>query len=308
VKANLKRKLIHILIFATAFVVETASAWGPVGHKTIATIAEQMLLPKTKQRLNDILQGKSLAQVSIWADTIRQSSQWNFTGPFHYEGVSEGQSYLDSLKALSPNEQKKGGAIVAILESEKTFLDANSNAQEKLDALSFMVHFIGDIHQPLHAGRPEDRGGNDIKLTWNQKATNLHAIWDSQVMAVGHPSIIGSGSSNVPPEVAYAKFLRKQFADLKVEQAKLEDPNEWISESIEVLPDVYKFRNETPNKYTARFIDVQDLRLFLAGLRMANFFNTMVEKETTPASRMNLRSAIEDITGSISSYISIRPR
>lgn len=307
-KVDLKSNLGLVILLCAAFFVEPALAWGPVGHKTITTIAEQMLLPKTKQRLDEVLQGKTITEVTLWADTIRQSAQWGFTGPFHYEGVSEGQDYLGSLKALTTNEQKKGGVVVAILECERTFLDPNSNAQEREDALKFLVHFIGDVHQPLHSGRPEDRGGNDIKLTWNQQSTNLHAVWDTQIMTVGHPSIVNSGSASVAPEVAYAKFLRSQFANLQVEQAKLDDLNAWIDESLVVLPSAYKYKNETPNKYTARFVDTLDLRVYLAGLRMANFLNEMVEKESTPKARLDLRSAIENITGAISSYISIRPR
>jgi hypothetical protein len=304
-KRSLKSKFVHVFLFLSMFAVESASGWGAVGHKTIATIAEQMLLPQTKQRLDEILNGRSLADVSVWADTLRQTPQWNFTGPFHYEGVSEGDDYLGSLKALTPNQQKKGGVVVAILECERTFTDPNSNAQEREDALKFLIHFIGDIHQPLHAGRPEDRGGNDIKLNWNQKDTNLHAVWDSQILAIGHPGMLGSGASS---EIAYAKFLKAKFANLNVAQAKLEDPNLWVDESLEILPDAYKFKGETPNKYTARFIENLDLRVYLAGLRMAHFLNEMVEKETTPQSRLDLRSAIETITGSISSYISLRPR
>lgn len=281
-----------------------AQAWGPLGHKVTAQVAEEMLLPQTKQKLRQLLQNQTLPDVVNWADTIKQNPDWKFASWYHFEKIHDNENYIDSIKGMTANERERGGMVTGILEAEKIYLSKTASQDEKQMAVKFLVHFIGDSHQPLHTGRVEDNGGNKVLLKWNGKDVTLHAVWDVYIMNQSHPDFLNEKN----PEEAYAKYLIQKFKDTKPEQIRLDDVNMWVQESMSYRDSLYQYYNkENEAQYSSRFADTVDLRLYLAGLRMAAFLNQMVVKEEQPKVRFSFRQAIEDITGSLSSYISLKP-
>jgi hypothetical protein len=200
-----------------------------------------------------------------------------------------------------------GGIVTALLEAEKVYLSSSSTAEEKQMAVKFIVHFVGDAHQPLHTGRPEDNGGNKIQVPWHGQKVTLHSVWDSFMLGEGHPDFMSAESQN-NGEVPYAKYLIDKYKNMTVDQNAIGDLSAWIDESMNLRPDAYKYVDENEAQYTARFIDSVDQRLYLAGVRMADFLNQMILKEQQPTVRISLRAAIEKISGSLSDFISMKPR
>jgi len=163
-----------IITFST--VRATSPDWGATGHRTIGKIADDYLKGKTKRKIADLLDGQSLALVSTFGDDIKSDKRYREFYTWHYVNMPFGVSYQDSEK------NKDGDLVTGIKKCKEVILDANTSKEDKAFYLKLLVHFIGDLHQPMHVGRAEDKGGNDIQVRWFDNGTNLHAVWDSKMI------------------------------------------------------------------------------------------------------------------------------
>jgi hypothetical protein len=289
--------------FSSLFATSSAWAWGQIGHRTVAEVADHYLLPEVKIEISKILQGQSMESVANWPDQIRSDPAWKHTASYHFQDIPDGQSLMDLISSQTPEEQRKGGVVEAILQGEQDFLSTNNPTDQNND-LRFIIHFIGDIHQPLHAGRPEDLGGNQIPIRWNGLRTNLHAVWDSVMIEDGHKDIFAGNAKK--EEIPYASFLLKKYGGEQVDQSTLNDVGAWVAEDQVPRQDIYGYKNLPADQYTAKFLSVADHRIYLAGVRLANFLNEMILKKQTPQQRLDLAAAIERITGPLAQLISLR--
>jgi len=150
--------------------------WGPTGHRTTGEIAENYLTKKTKKRIDALLQGQSLAFVSTFGDDIKSDKQYNKFYTWHYVNFPFNTKYKDSDK------NPKGDIVSGIDYCINVLKNKNSSKEDQVFYLKLLVHLIGDLHQPLHVGRGEDKGGNDIQVRWFNRGTNLHRLWDSDMI------------------------------------------------------------------------------------------------------------------------------
>jgi hypothetical protein len=155
-----------------------ALAWGPEGHSLVARIAEAQLTPAARARVAEILGPKdTLASISSWADQVRR--QRSATGPWHYVDIPIGQPRMDRARDCAKND-----CVVAQIELEEAALrNPATPAADRREALLFLVHFIGDLHQPLHSSDNKDKGGNDVHVVFLDRPGNLHGFWDSAVLS-----------------------------------------------------------------------------------------------------------------------------
>jgi hypothetical protein len=163
-----------------------AFAWGGEGHRVIADIAEQYVEPDVALKLRELLaieNDASLAEVSTWADEIRRQERQ--TAPWHYVNIPihpPPPGSKGSYEAL--RDCANHNCVVAQISDWLMILQDNNRAStQRLQALKFVVHFVGDVHQPLHCSNDDDRGGNDIHVNFNGRMTNLHAVWDTAILA-----------------------------------------------------------------------------------------------------------------------------
>jgi hypothetical protein len=152
-------------------------SWGYKGHRITALIAENYLTSQAKAAVKDLLGNESLADVSTWADDVRNDPQYKNTASWHYLNLPLGLSYEKFGSVVY--SQSIENVLTAIQRCEGTLSDEKTSKEQKREALKFLVHFIGDVHQPMHVSRAEDRGGNTIQVQFDGKGTNLHALWDS---------------------------------------------------------------------------------------------------------------------------------
>jgi len=302
-KASLRVFLVGFFGLSSLLVSGQAWGWGSIGHRTVGQVADHYLLPEVKIELSKMLNNQSLASVANWADTIKSDPAWQGTKSYHFQDLPDGQSFMDNLRTQSQADQQKGGVVEAILQGEQDYL-SNSNPTDLQNDLKFLVHFIGDIHQPLHAGRPEDLGGNKIPIRWNGFQTNLHAVWDSMMIESGHKDLFANSPKQ--EEIPYAQFLIQQYGNEAIDQASLADVDAWVEEDRVPRAAIYGDKNLPADQYTAEFLSTADHRIYLAGVRLANFLNQMVLKKETPPVRMSLISAIEQITGPMKQFIVLR--
>ena len=286
---------------------QSAFSWGQLGHKTAAQIAWTFLDKETRSKVDQVLKGQSLPEVSVWADSARALPEWKFTIWYHFEKAPDNYTYLDNLKRQDEKYRKLGGLLEALYVAEDMYKDASSNVTEKENAIKFLVHMIADIHQPLHTGRVEDNSGNKIPVKWLGLDVNLHQVWDSQMIYLGHKDILEA--KDEPTQIqAYSDYLMTKFKDLSVSPELFLRYDDWMHESMVPRADAYNFKDESEEKYTSRFINIVDLRIYLAGLRIAHTLNRIMNGQSRPEPLNQLKDAIVQIVGNFSEFVSLKPR
>ena len=165
-----------IILLFSCFVSMDCMGWGVTGHRATGLIAEQYLNAKAKKKIAAILNQESLAMVSTWMDEIRSDSTYNYATDWHWTTIPDGQRYDDVAK--NPD-----GKVIDMIEKITTDLKSGKlNKKQEQEHLKMLVHLVGDIHQPLHVGKPGDRGGNEVKVKWFRSESNLHRVWDSDMI------------------------------------------------------------------------------------------------------------------------------
>ena len=169
----MKKILLLTLLFTFALqTVMASNDWGKTGHRTTGEIAQKYLTKKAERRINQLLNGHSLAFVANYADDIKSDSLYDKYYNWHFVNFPFEATYESHPKS------EKGDIIQGIDRCVNVLKNANSTQEEKVFHLKMLVHFIGDLHQPLHVGMAEDRGGNDLQVQWFKNGTNLHRVWD----------------------------------------------------------------------------------------------------------------------------------
>jgi hypothetical protein len=154
-------------------------AWGPLGHRVVAQLAERHLTAKAREAIRILLEpGETLADCSIWADQHRRDIEGS--GCWHYVDVPLNEPRYDAR--FSAPVPEKGCIVDKIAEFRAILRDQSKTIQERRLALRFVVHLVEDLHMPLHVGDNHDRGGNDTQVRWFEFGSNLHRVWDSQLI------------------------------------------------------------------------------------------------------------------------------
>ena len=154
-----------------------AHAWGPEGHSLVARIAMAQLSAKAQARVAELLlSGQTLASISSWADQVRRER--SNTAPWHYIDIPIDKPHMDLTR-----DCPKGDCVVTQIAAERAILkDHSAKLEQRREALMFLVHFIGDMHQPLHCSDNKDKGGNDVRVVFFERPGNLHGTWDSGLL------------------------------------------------------------------------------------------------------------------------------
>jgi len=246
--------------------VSAAGGWGKDGHSIIADIAWRELSPTTRKEIRELLGDSSLAEVSNWADAVRRENAYRWSAPLHYVNLPFDASEYDPDRDC-PAE----GCVVSAIEHFATVLkDRENTPQERGEALMFLIHFVGDLHQPMHAGRAEDRGGNSIDLTFLGEETNLHRIWDTGIL----------NASSDETWVNRADRLYKDIDDMdKLTWLAGTADNDWQATAgrwafeshniAEQYAYILEPDSEVGEEYVAKAAPIAELRLSQAGIRLA---------------------------------------
>lgn len=265
-----------ILIISMSLLSTSAFAWGKNGHRIVGEIAQQNLLPGTKKAIEKILGNEDLARVSTWPDEIRSDKKYSYSSPWHYVSIPSGKTYFDQKR---PPE---GDVIFALFQFEETLRDPKSSPEQKKDALRFMVHMMGDLHQPLHVGLAEDRGGNTVRLKWFKTETNLHALWDENIVDF--------------EQLSYTEYSKILNHFTKEEKKSFTSGTflDWAKESQDLRNVVYDVGESAGYEYHFKVKPVYELRLRQAGLRLANLLNNIFKNQKPDKSYLELRQKVKD--------------
>ncbi len=182
-----RKTSLFILLGLLSLGIRPVLAWGPLGHRIIADLAEVQLTPSAHANVNRILafeHAPSLASVALWADTLRDAPSpamealGRHTRRMHYLRIHS-SSCVYQARRDCPDGQCVVGAITHYTQ---ILGDTHIPMAKRAQALNFVVHFVADVHQPLHSGYKDDKGGNFYPVQFEGRETNLHRIWDSGLL------------------------------------------------------------------------------------------------------------------------------
>ena len=233
------------------------SSWGKTGHRIVGEIAERQLTKEVKEIVYDILDGESLSSVSTWADEMRSNPDFDKFSHWHYVNLPLDKEY--------PEVKHTKANVVTIIERCVAVLKSPSSDKEmKKFYLKYLVHLVGDLHQPMHTGRYEDYGGSKIYLTFkgrkgSDNRTNLHVLWDTNLID--------------DFKMSYTEWSNHLQNKYRKEVVKQSNTLEWTFESHWWARDIYK---NTPDgsylsyDYVYKYQPVLEKRLYYAGIRLGN--------------------------------------
>lgn len=235
-----------------------ANDWGQNGHRTTAAIAEQYLSRKAKRNIEKLLGRESLAVVSTYGDEIKSYPEMRKYGPWHYVNIAPGQTYDEAEK--NPD----GDLIYAIKKCSEVLQADTSSREDKIFYLKMLVHFVGDLHQPLHTGHAEDKGGNDIKVEWFGESTNLHSVWDTRIIesySMSYSELVMN--YGIESKERYNTYARGALLD-------------WFKESQDLVKTVYASAEDGDAlgySYLEEYKGTVFLQLEKGGIRLAAMLN-----------------------------------
>jgi hypothetical protein len=265
----------------------TLPAWGANGHRIVAHICYENLNEAARMRVDAALGDNYLSQVSTWPDYIRSEKGWDFTHPWHYMTVQPDETVADVARQTSQDEKISDVSeaiafMTDILKGDEearqrmTELMRNNRVEPlagSLDAtaLAFLIHFIADVHMPLHVGKNRDMGGNRITVLYFGDRYNLHSVWDTQIIEQERLSF-----------TEFAAYVTMHTRALKAEWAH-DAPEEWMAESVMYREMIYNTLYDRTDResglpdlgydYQHDFLPVVEKRLGAAGYRAAAVIN-----------------------------------
>lgn len=250
----MKRLIPFIILLAMSV---QALPWGKTGHRVTGLIAEKHLTKKARKNLQKVLGNETLAEISNYMDFIKSEHSYDHMSPWHYCTIPDDKTYEE---AGTPDE---GDVIVTINRVIDELKSKKFSDEDELFALKMLVHLVGDIHQPLHVGNEEDRGGNDVKLDYFWKSSNLHRVWDTGII---------DGS-----QYSYTEFVDwiDHPTDEQIEKWQSASVLDWAYESKSYRPQVYDLPESMKLSYRYDYDnrDLVNLRLLQAGIRLAGILN-----------------------------------
>jgi len=252
------------LLLATALVLPATPAparvfWYDLGHRIVADIAERRLTPETARAVRDILGGQRMSDASIWADNIKQYR--HDADPLHYVNIPLDASSYDAARDC-PNGKC---IIAAIAADQKVLADNAASMLDRAEALRFLIHFMGDLHQPLHVADNHDRGGNQRVVWLEGDSMNLHQVWDGELLY--HYGM---------DEATYLPRLERKMDTMNLAALERGTVEDWAMEGHRVAVE-HAYKLPANGRLQAAYLEENkpliDHALIAAGVRLAKVLN-----------------------------------
>jgi len=250
-----------VLILLLGAISVTALAYDAVGHRTIADIAYANLSKSAKKQCDKVLGKHGIIYASTWADEIRSDKNYDYSYKWHYQNLKDSLSIMQ-IDALFKNPTAEGEHLFFALEQLTERLKKDKNDAE---ALKFLVHFMADLHQPMHLGHVEDLGANKISVQWFGRSTNLHAVWDGMIT-----------ESNNMSYTEFSQFLQDKFQNVKA-QKQAESLLESVYKVYVLRTEVYNYgvSDKSNYSYIFKFTNKNNEMIYNAGIQLAKRLNEL---------------------------------
>lgn len=234
-----------------------AFAWGQLGHYLIGYMAERQMKKSTLKKVEKVLYPMSLGRSGTWMDEVRSDRNYDYATTWHYLTSKEGE-YNPEI------QESTGDAFEAIQRLKAELIAGGLSPKEESEKLKMLIHMVEDIHQPLHVGTGEDRGGNDVKIEFFGRPTNLHALWDS-----GMIERQGMSYSEIGDELF--RRITPELQD-SYREATMED---WLKEAVSFRPAVYDLPEDRRLSYLYMYQNyhIAEERMIAASVRLAQILD-----------------------------------
>jgi hypothetical protein len=255
-----------VLAVSLALVAAPALAWGPTGHRAVGRIAERHLTAEAAREIAALLAPERLAYVGTWADEIRSDPAWAKAESWHWVTLPMGTTYADSRK------NPAGDVLEAMARFERILADRAAPRLERQQALKWLVHLVGDLHQPMHVGTRDDRGGNEVLVLWFAEPSNLHSVWDSGLIDRA--------------ELSFSELAEKLDAAgaEQVRAWQATTPLEWADESRALGERAYGLGDRRLSwRYVFEHWPAVELRIQQAGVRLASVLDRALGPQRSQA-------------------------
>lgn len=258
---TMKKSFLFTILFVFSISALLAKEdWGKTGHRAVGEIAEKYLTKKAKRKISKLLDGQSLAFVANYGDEIKSDRKYDKYGSWHYVNFPFGEKYETTTKNDSGDIIRGIHECIAVLENDESL------KEEKVFHLKMLIHLVGDLHQPLHIGLKEDKGGNDFQVRWFKSGTNLHTVWDSSML-----KFYGMSYTEL---AANEDVVSKRQVETIAHGSVLD----WAYDSREICEEIYA-QTEIGEKlsyyYMYKFKDVLLSQLQKGGIRLAKILNEL---------------------------------
>lgn len=254
------RKFLSLVMIFTLSGISSALAYEKTGHRVVGELAERHLTDAARAGVKAILGNASLAEVANWADEMKSNPDdyWRKANVFHYINVPAGQTFENTPR------NPEGDVLSAYEEFVATLKSKNATLAEKQHALKFLVHIVGDMHQPLHYGHAEDHGGNRVKVMWFEEVTDLHSTWDIHLVDKEKLSF-----------TEWSNFLDKASPD-EIVAYQSATPLDWVHEGLKLRDEVYQVGDRNFSwGYVYKYRPVIRQQLLKGGMRLAGTLNAI---------------------------------
>jgi hypothetical protein len=259
-KSKILKKL--LVIIAVIYAPLQTMAWGTEGHRICGQIAESYLTPQARLAIKKILGHESIAMTSNWADFIKSDPSYSYLSSWHYIDFDKPYSYPEMQEYLS--HDKNVDAYTKLNFVIEKLKDKNTGKKEQLLYLRMLIHIIEDIHQPMHTAHADDKGGNDFLVNWFKNPTNLHSVWDSQLIDFQQLSYTEYATA-----INFTTWAqRNEWQKAPIAQ--------WLFESNQIAEKLYteiKPGDTLNYKYNFTHLDILNQQLLKAGVRLAGVLN-----------------------------------
>ena len=254
------KKIILSLSVALILKATASFGWGVVGHTMVADIAASYLNPGVKDSVQKYLGTMTFGEAATWMDDVRSDHSYDYMKKWHYADVEKDKTYVKTSEKNAVNEIEK---VIGELGNKSKLSKTQINTDLKI-----LFHLVGDLHQPLHCGYADDKGGNGIQVEFNGQKSNLHSVWDSKM--------IDYKLQVVKQQVLE---LNNKLTDADKKKYEKIDVEEWYAESRANLPQVYDFKNgEITEDYINKSLPIIEKQILIAGIRLASVLNETFKK------------------------------
>ncbi|GAA0877400.1 S1/P1 nuclease [Algoriphagus jejuensis] len=232
---------------------QSVLAWGQLGHYVVGYLAQKQLKKSTLKKVNTVLGPMSLGRSGTWMDEIKSDRAYDYLNSWHYLTSEHGE--------FNAEIQEKGGNAFEAIQQLKAELKAgNLSPEDESQKLKMLIHLVEDIHQPLHVGTGKDRGGNDEKVEYFGRSSNLHSVWDSGMIDGWSMSYTEIGDE-----------LYRRLNPGMIEAYRAATMEDWLKEAVELRPLVYNLPENKKLSYNYGYDtrDAVEERLLAASVRLA---------------------------------------
>lgn len=257
------KSFLKLVLLLTALNSTSMSfAWGITGHRIIAEIAERNLSRKAKKEIKKIIGNQKMAYWANWPDFIKSDKSFQYADSWHYINIPGNLPYEVFVTELKNSSNENLYKRISILADDLKKGDLPS--EKKQQYLYFLIHLLGDAHQPLHIGRADDLGGNKITVEWFGERTNIHSVWDSKL-------------------VDYEKYSYTEYADVLniLSKKQIKDIQNgtleaWLYDSYSISNVIYDgVKSNDHLKYGYPYLHKEHVeqQLLKGGLRLSKMLN-----------------------------------